>query len=191
VWQINCAPAFQAGIGPLIQGNPARHSAGDATGQYLVTMTWGGGGVSYQTEFEYPAAGASFCVSGDNVMLTAISRDFFNVYTEQTKPCIQVWAMPRPYPLSPHPLTETFTAGGGPSINEIPPWARTMTVTKTDPLATVLIEMAFGVVNTFTTVANMTAADQFIQLPIPSTAIQVRLTASLGSARGMFDLVFT
>lgn len=192
LWQVVLSPVFQNQVGSVIQGDPARHINGDATGNYLVTMTWGGGGVTYQTEFAYPAAGASFCVAGDNVMLSLITNDLFTAFTEANKPCVSVWVTPGAQPLSPHPLTEFFLTGAGVAgINEVPPWGRSLTVTKANPAATVLVEMSLGIVGTFTAIANMTAADQVLRIPVPSTAIQVRLTPSVGAANGMFDLVFT
>lgn len=192
LWQVTLSPIFQFQTGPQIQGIPARHTNGDTDGQYLVTMTWGGGGVNFSTEFAYPAHGASFSVAGDNVMLTAITNDLFTTYTEQNKPCFDVWVAPGAQPVNPRPLVEFFQTGAGiAGINEVPPWARSLTVTKANPAATVIIEISLEVVGTFIVLVNMTAADQRIEIPLPSRAQQVRVTPSAGVANGMFELVFT
>lgn len=190
-WQVVLSPVFQFAIGPTIEGVPARHLAGDATGQYRVKMTWGGGGVSFQTEFNYPAAGASFSVAGDNIMLQAITDDFFTVFTEANKPCFDVWVTPAARPISPHPLTEIDFAGVIGGTIALFPWTRQAIITKSNPAATVLVEVSLGVVGTFVPLANMAAADQILTLPIPSRAIQLRVTPSVGNAVIMTDMVFT
>lgn len=191
-WQLVLSPIFTAQVGAMIQGDPARHLNGDGTGMYLVTMTWGAGGVNYTTDFPYPVAGASFSVAGDNVMLTARTQDFFGVYTEANKPCFNVWVTPTAIPLSPRPLTEWFQTGLAlAGINEIPPWARTLTVTKDTLAATVLVEYAIDVVGAFVPIAIMNATDDALVLPVPQRALQVRLTPSAGKASGLLDIVFT
>lgn len=193
LWQVVLSPVYQKGVGALVQGVPARHLAGDGTGNYLVTMTWGGGGVTFTTEFDYPASGASFCVAGDNVMLSITAQDFATVFTDATRPCVNAWVTPGAQSTSTRPLTDSSPVGGGglPGIQPISPWARTLTISKSDPAATVLIEVARDVAGTFVTLANLTAALQSVTLPVPSRAIQLRCTSSAGSAFVMQDLVFT
>lgn len=193
LWQVTLSPVFRNEVGPVVQGQPQRGAAGDGTGLYLVTMRWGGGGVSYQTDFQYPASGASFCVAGDNVMLEIAPQDFFTAFTEQNKPCVNAWVAPGGLPTTDHPLVDEEIVGGGGigGIIAISPWARTLTLTKATPGATVLVELSLGVVNTFTAVANMGAADQRLEIPIPSRAIQARITPSAGGVFAMQTLDFT
>jgi len=190
-WQVTLSPVFQFQNGPIIQGVPARHLAGESDGSYLVEMTWGGGGVTFTTEFAYPAHGASFAVAGDNIMLSVISNDLFTVHTEANKPCLDVWIAPTARPTTLRPLVELGTGSVIGDVTPIPPWAHTLVVAKSDPAATVVIEYSLDIVGTFFVFRNMTAAEQSVELPIPSRAQQVRVTTSAGTARVMMDLVFT
>jgi hypothetical protein len=190
-WQVVLSPVWQFQTGPVIQGVPARHLNGESDGQYLVEMTWGGGGVTFTTEFDYPAQGGSFAVAGDNVMLSVISNDLFTVHTEQNKPCLNVWVVPTARPTTPRPIVELGSGSVIGNITAISPWSRTLTVTKSDPAATVVIEYSLEVIGTFVVFRNMTAAEQSCEIPIPSRAQQVRITTSAGTARAMMDLVFT
>lgn len=193
LWQVMLSPVYQKQIGAVVQAQPQRRAAGAGAGNYIVTMTWGGGGVTYQDEFDYPASGASFVVAGDNVMLSIRPQDFATVFTEDTKPCVNAWVTPGAQPSSAHPLTDIDGTGGGglPITVAIRPWARKLTITKTDPAATVLVELARDVVGTFITIANMTAALQILEMPIPSRALQYRFTPSAGGVFVMMDLVYT
>lgn len=186
LWQVTLSPVFQRAIGQDFQGIPARQNPVTGAGLYQVEMTWGGGGVGFRTRYSYPASGASFAVAGDNIMLQAFSLDIVNVYTEDNKPCFVVWVAPTAQPSSPRPITEVVNAGRNP----IPPWARALTVTKDTLGATVLVEFSFGA-GAFVAFAQLQGTDSELSVPIPSGAIEVRLTASAGNPVGYLDLVFT
>jgi hypothetical protein len=125
-------------------------------------------------------------------MLAITPQDIGTVFAESTKPCVNVWVTPDGRPSETTPLAESGFGGSviG-NITPISPWARQLVITKTDPAATVLVEISRDVVNTFFTIANMTAADQVLVLPVPSRVLQVRITTSAGQAFLWQELAFT
>lgn len=186
LWQVNLSPAFRKATGPNSEGQPARFAPITGAGIYFANMTWGGGGVGYRTTFPWPDNGASFAVAGDNVMLEIFSLDIVNVYTEENKPCIQAWVTPSANPTSPSPIGEIFAfAFPGVSQSVLRPWTRRVTVTKDTLAATVAVQFDLA------TVAQLTAAESWLTIPVPARAQTITLLPSAGNAFAHTEMVFT
>ena len=119
-WQVNNAPTYRAGVGPLIEGMPGFASpALEQEPGMRLRMTWGGGGINFRTELNYPAVGASFVASGDNIQIDVGINTSTSVggvvFTEATKPVYSGWVKPLAAPTSIAPLIVGWAVGAPPS----------------------------------------------------------------------------
>ncbi len=188
-WQVTLAPVFQGGITSALQGMPGQRIPLGATGGPVCRLTFGGGGVSFQTVFQWPVGGASFAVSGDNVMVEVMASDGATVFTAQDSPAVIGWLMPDAYPTAQAPIV-VWTQAASAGVEPVLPWARYVLVAKLDPIETVLVEFmnAAGVLSS----AQLTAPTSLLRLPMHPGATRVRVTPSVSVAAQVGqELAFT
>jgi len=190
VWNIVLAPATRAATGATIEGQPARFASwvpGDS-GAWEVTMTWGGGGVSFRTAFRYPANGGTFAVAGHNVMIEVRPLAAFNVFTPETAPSVEGWVMPSARPTSFQPLVDWQPTPGGLAGGAfaIDPWCRAIHVGADTAAANVTV-----VFDPLAITIVVPAGAGPARIPVPTSAERVTVTASAGLASIGQELAFT
>lgn len=184
-WQVTLAPVYLVPQGSTFASQPAQ------TGNPHCEMQWGGGGVTYRTRFPYPARGASFLVSGDNVDLAVQAFDGVTVFTPATLPAVNAWCSPR---------GAGTVAGAGPLVLDmlnypglygpapLPGFARTMLVALDTAAATASVAWRIAGV---TISSALVGAGAVHRLPIPPTATEVVVTSSAGFVAVGWELAFT
>jgi len=93
VWDVILSPVFRDAVGPDGQGMPT-FSLGELAGAPAMRLTWGGGGVSWRQELNYPVRGACFSVAGENVMVEVFPFDTVTVYPPGSVPSVVAWVRP-------------------------------------------------------------------------------------------------
>lgn len=190
VWNVVLAPITTNQVGESIDGQVARDSAFFAgqSGGIFCEMTWGGGGVSFRTRFTYPVNGATFAVAGQNVMMTVGNLTILGGFTEQNRPAVEGWCMPRASPTAPEPLVQTF---GGPFAAPIPilPWTRAVWVSKDTVGATCLVTFAGATIAAVTMFIPVQLGVQ--RIAVPTGAETVTVIPSAGTASIGMEMVFT
>ena len=185
-WTVVLAPVTQNAVGEMLEGQPAR-SAGffpGAAGNPRVQMTWGGGGVTFRTQFQYPVNGATFAVAGQNISLQVGAFTALGGFTDATRPALEGWCAPNAYPTAREPLVEWILVT---SLVPEPvlPWTRAVwvskdvntvcTVTFSPSLVTIIIPVQVGV--------------QRIALPTGTETVTV--TSVIGAPAVGFEMAFT
>lgn len=186
-WQINLSPVFRSGVGSTIFAQPARNAPILATGNIVVIMTWGGGGVKFTTQFAYPINGASFSVSGDNIQVQVVATDNATVFAVPANiPAVQGWASKRSSPTAPEPLIVNM--GNLPAPTFLDPWVRAVHVGGTDPagLITVQFNLVSGPV-----VFAFPAGTRIERIPVPNDTISVQAAVTAGIVSALGELAFT
>lgn len=184
-WQVTLSPLYRLGVGAIPAGMPAS----TLNGAPLVRMTWGGGGVTYRVDFEYPVAGASFCVAGDNVMLDVRATDGVSVFTPADIVACNAWVSPMsaaPTSAAPLVLWTTDAAFFGPL--PMSPFARVLLVALDTLTATGSVQFQGALGNT--TVA-LPAGVAVHRVPIPASAQLVTVLCSAGFLSVGQELAFT
>lgn len=186
-WQVTLAPVFQRGVGPALQGMPAwRQAPSLNTGNIALIMTWGGGGVSFRTNFAYPAHGASFAVAGDNIILEVLPTDQATVFALDAAPSVEGWVAARATPTSYDPLVFWDVVAQAPAVNPIIPWTKALIIGGTVLGATFTLTQFIGPAAVVTEVqAGVT------RVPVSANATSYSIAASAGLARVGSELAFT
>lgn len=189
-WQISLGPITIASLRGDVDGMPAhRAPISNATGAPVVRMTWGGGGVSFRTSFNYPANGASFAVSGDNVMVEVRPTDRTTTFSAATAPALTGWVAPLSVPTSVQPLVEWFAPAASPAANPLQPWVKALWFTRDTVAATALV--TFNGPAGIVAQAQLTAADSAIRIAVPAQATSYVVAPSAGLVYVGQELAFT
>lgn len=188
-WQVTLAPIFQAGVGTIPQGMPARRTTPGKSGTLVVRLTFGGGGVSFQDVFSYPVNGASFAVSGDNVMVEVAALDNATAYTAATKPAVVGWIAPLAIPTEFAPLVSWAPVVSA-AATPLQPWTRAVHVAADNAAATVAVVFASQTLGTLLTV-NLPAAFGARRIETPLAADNVTATFSANAGAFGFERAYT
>lgn len=186
-WQVTLSPLYRVPVGPVPAGMPdsIRNAAP------LVRMTWGGGGVTFRVDFEYPCNGASFVVAGDNIQLDARAQDGVNNYADAEIVAANAWVSPMSAPpTSPQPLV-LFGFGDVPLYGptRLRPFSRALLV-GTDTAGatcTVTFQGALGNVTLHLPAAN----ESMRRVPVPAGAQLVTVLVSAGNVAVGEELAFS
>jgi hypothetical protein len=189
-WQVTLSPVYRSGVGSTIDGIPARGIPPTvATGDPVLRMTWGGGGVSFRTDIPYPSLGASFAVAGDNIMLDVRPRDGVTVFPVVDVPAVNAWVAKRAAPTSHAPLliTDIISAPfAGPfAVN---PFARALVIYTDTAGATITVTFTGP---TGAIVSSTTALLEPTRVPIPTSAVRYTVAVDIGLVSVAEELVFT
>jgi len=186
-WQVTLSPIFQAGLGPTIEGMSRRAAAPYAAGDIRLHLTYGGGGVSFRTQFAYPVNGTSFAVSGDNVQLELSSLDRATPYTLSNRPSVMGWIAPVSVPTSRDPLViwEPFPNG---VLTPLMPWCRALVVGRS--LSAGVVTVAFSSAFYGPVVVELPSSG-LVRVPVPLNAEFVQVASTLGVAQVGLELSFT
>lgn len=186
-WQVTLAPITQNGVGSNDDGMPSHRNPAGATGRLACRLTWGGGGVGYQTRFAYPINGASFSVSGDNVMVEVFPQDFATAFTDATRPAAAAWLKPGAVPQTQDPIVVWGTLAA--VATPLSAFQRAIHIAHDTPGATVQVTFAttLGVL----AVIQLSATEGVTRIPIPANAETVLAVASAGLVSAGFELAFT
>lgn len=173
-WSITLAPIFMAGVGTTTAGMPAWQQTRQKSGGLVVVITWGGGGVNWQTSFSYPVAGASFTVAGDNVQVEVEAQDNASAFTDLNKPAVIGWCKPQ-YSVADQPLHVAVNYASGDTV-PVYPFAKFLTVALANAAATVTLVWrdAFG------GVYQQIVTQNLARIPVPCGMESVTITASDG-----------
>lgn len=195
-WQVNVAPIYRQGVGPVIEGMPGfAFPALERDPNVRLRMTWGGGGVNFRTEFFYPTTGASFAVSGDNVQLdVGLNGPGSVVFAPlpDNQPVFSAWAKPLASPTSYQPLLSGFNApevAYGPRF--ISPWTKALHIGADNILATITARLYSSPVLFTEFVWTATAAGGPVRLPIADASYLAEVFASVGNVMVAEEYAFT
>lgn len=189
-WQVTLSPIYRLLVGSTDDAMPGLQTlAADKvrTGAPNVRLTWGGGGVTYRTEFQYPANGSSFVVAGDNVMVEVYARDYVTTFTDGQLPAVSAWVAPTGNPTAASPVMVDFI-NGTPGNSNIRAFARVLLVALANTTATanVTFDGAFGPSN-----VTVPAGGGVHRIPIPCNANIYSVAPTVGTVACGFELAFT
>jgi hypothetical protein len=185
-WQVTLAPIVENGIGTDLAGMPAWRATPGASGDLAVVLTLGGGGVSFRFPFNYPVAGASFAVAGDNIMVEVSPRDLATVFTDQTKPSVVGWVKPLAATTARDPLVIPGPQAAG-VLTPVYPFARALLVGTTNPAATMQVAWS----RTLGAVGSIALPAGFHRIPVPAAAEAVTITPSAGLIAAYWEIALT
>lgn len=190
-WQVNLAPQYRQGIGPTTDGMPAHAFPAQPTGQIQWRLRWGGGGINFQSqEMFYPVAGASFVVSGDNVMVEVFTFDN-TVFSDFDVPVVSGWLKPLGAPTAPQPLMGSLFQAAlyGPQF--VKPWTKAVHVGSSLPGATITVRLYFSAVafNEYQYTSGI--VEPVARIPIPSNVYMVEAFADIGDVNVVEEYAFT
>lgn len=189
VWTVNLAPVNLQGIGPQQEGMPGFRFPPEPTGSPVMTLTFGGGGVSFRQDIAYPKAGAVFTVAADNVNVEVNWQgDPFHVYTPAKTPVVQGWIKPAigNYAV---PLLSGFELVAGPIYGprELFPYSRAVWIMTDTPGATVTLTLDG---EAGPSISQWVQGPGAVRVPTGSQDYRVQVDVSVGGCTVAQELVF-
>jgi hypothetical protein len=176
LWEVTIAPVFRTAVGSDVLGMPT--VATSPNGIPRMRLTWGGGGVKFRDEAFLPAAGASFTLVGDNVMVEVAPTDFATVYTAATRLSMVGWVKPVVSP-SASVLFATSPNRASPITRDIVrAFSRHVWISGSNAGATFVVTFEGGPGPITETVALPAGVSR---IPVPEWAQNISVTASAGT----------
>lgn len=195
-WQVNVAPIYRRGVGPVIEGMPGfAFPPLERDPNVRLRMTWGGGGVNFRTELAYPSTGASFVVSGDNVQLEVGLNGPGSVIfapLPQNQPVFSAWVKPLAAPTAQQPLVSGFNApeaSYGPRF--ISPWTKALLVGVDTLGASVTVRLYSSPVLFTTFVWTAGIVEGVARIPIADASYLAEVFADVGNVMVAEEYAFT
>jgi hypothetical protein len=176
MWEVTVPPVFLADVGPNSLGMPSRE-----TGMPKLRITWGGGGVTWQTEVVAPEVGAVFTVAGEHVHIEVAPFDTTTVFASDL--AMVGWIQPTESAAS-KPL---FAASAGLILVGgmlVEAFARYLWVGSSAAGATLSVQWLTAAGGSFT----VELGPGYTRIPVPASAKRVDLFATAGTLTWCWEL---
>lgn len=168
LWQVTLAPVEQ------IRDNPA--ATLPFTGNPLLRMQFGGGGVATELFFNWPLLGASFVIPAEQVTLDVRGTDAAVFLAGASSPFVAAWLLKDAKPTFPASLFGNGVRNSPAVTSSLLPFCRRLHIGYSDPATTVRVEL-FNFAGAVVYSCDVDG-DTAFTVPVPSDAQRFTVTGT-------------